>query len=483
MVNLKNIKFSVRINTVVIGLSILMVIVLAQKTYTTQVVRIKSDIDSYSYEQANLLAKHLQLILSAEPTPNQSQNADFSALLSQKKYLGTGYPLVADLNGKIIWAPHNSGTADNNEIVTSLLQRYRGDVIPNGILDKVTIQDLIAYGYKLDNTNLISIVCIPNTEANSEIRKKNFVIVLFPILYLTIFILIILSFTKSITNPLAKGLGFAKTLALGELNSNITIEKKDEMGELADALNTMQQKILEVVSELNKGANQVGTTGQEISSSAGEVSKSVDLQSGLVLNLARTYDGVADSFTQASQLANRTGNLASNTAGDMKNLQISTENSLHAIREITDKIETVSQIAFQTNLLALNAAVEAARAGEHGRGFAVVAAEVKKLAEKSNVAAQEITNLAESTLSNSVRSESELQDIIPNILKSSQHIQEVVTAIIDLEQGVEHIRLAIHQLNEVTSENANIADSIKLSAEKLGHKTEQLITLVSFFKF
>jgi methyl-accepting chemotaxis protein len=255
------------------------------------------------------------------------------------------------------------------------------------------------------------------------------------------------------------------------------------MGELADALNTMQQKILEVVSELDKGANQVGTTGQEISSSAREVSKSVDLQSGLVLNLANTYDGVAGSFTLASKLANKTGNLASNTASDLKNLQISTENSLHAIREITDKIETVSQIAFQTNLLALNAAVEAARAGEHGRGFAVVAAEVKKLAEKSNVAAQEITNLAESTLSNSEKSENELQDIIPNILKSSQHIQEVVTAIVDLEQGVEHIRLAIHQLNEVTSENANIADSIKLSAEKLGNKTEQLITLISFFKF
>lgn len=482
MGNFTNIKFSIRLNTVVIGLSILMVLVLAHKTYTTQVERIRNDADSYSYEQAKILSVHLQLITKSEGKLSPENATKLSSLLLQKRYLKEGYPLIADDAGKIVWEPINSNSSNNIEIVRTILQSRNRTALLNGRVEKIMLDNISAYGYIVDNTNLVSIVCMPHNEVDGEVRKKKITIVLFILLYLSIFVFVILSFTKSITKPLTNGLDFAKGISEGDLHSNFSLHRKDEMGELANALNYMQQKILEVVKEIDLGANQVSTTGQEISSSAREVSKSVDLQSGLVKVLATTYDEIADSFKQASRVVNQTGRLAKNTSEDLNSLKSSSEKSLVAIKEIANKIETVSQIAFQTNLLALNAAVEAARAGEHGRGFAVVAAEVKKLAEKSNIAAQEITGLAKNTLSTSINSEEELLSILPTIEKSALHIQEVVTAIVELEQGVEQIQTAIHQLSDVTHNNANIADSIKLTAEALASKTKQLISQVSFFK-
>ena len=89
------------------------------------------------------------------------------------------------------------------------------------------------------------------------------------------------------------------------------------------------------------------------------------------------------------------------------------------MKSIAGKIGIIDDIAYQTNLLALNAAIEAARAGDHGKGFAVVAAEVRKLAERSQVAAQEIGSLASSSVKQAERAGALLTEMVPSIRKTS----------------------------------------------------------------
>ena len=101
---------------------------------------------------------------------------------------------------------------------------------------------------------------------------------------------------------------------------------------------------------------------------------------------------------------------------------------LDAMKKIADKIGIIDDIAYQTNLLALNAAIEAARAGEHGKGFAVVAAEVRKLAERSQVAAQEISQLAGSSVKMAGRAGELLTEMVPTIRKTSDLVQEIAAA-------------------------------------------------------
>ncbi len=101
----------------------------------------------------------------------------------------------------------------------------------------------------------------------------------------------------------------------------------------------------------------------------------------------------------------------------------------------------IEEIARQTNLLALNAAIEAARAGEHGKGFAVVAAEVRKLAERSQVAAGEIGKLSSSSVDVAENAGAMLNRLVPDIQKTSELVQEISAS--SKEQAWERTRSTV----------------------------------------
>jgi len=132
-----------------------------------------------------------------------------------------------------------------------------------------------------------------------------------------------------------------------------------------------------------------------------------------------------------------------------------------AMKQIAQKIGIIDDIAYQTNLLALNAAIEAARAGEHGKGFAVVAAEVRKLAERSQVAAQEIGTVASSSVELAEKAGRLLDQIVPTIRKTSDLVQEITAASEEQSSGVGQINAAVD-----AAEPDHAAERIELRAAR-----------------
>jgi methyl-accepting chemotaxis protein len=288
--------------------------------------------------------------------------------------------------------------------------------------------------------------------------------------------------SRKITEPLLKGIDFAQKMAKGDLNAEIDVNQKDEIGLLAYNLQLMGTRIREIISYVSTTADHLASASMEMSSTSQLVSQGASEQASSAEEVSAAIEQMAANIQQNKDNTKQTENFAIKAEKDICKGSDKVIRTMDAMREIANKISIIGDIAFQTNILALNAAVEAARAGEHGRGFGVVAAEVGKLAERSKLAASEIDQLTKSSVFNAEEAGKLMDEIVPDIQRTSQLIQEMSAANFEQSAGADQINMAIQQLNMVTQQNAATAEELSTNAVELSAQAGHLREIISFFK-
>ncbi len=267
----------------------------------------------------------------------------------------------------------------------------------------------------------------------------------------------------------------------GDMTRQITDQYRGELEELRIATNNTLTKLSQTISEVISAADQLGNASEQISATAQSLSQATSEQAASVEETSASIEQMSASINQNTENARITDGMAIQVSGEAVQGGEAVKETVSAMKSIAGKIGIIDDIAYQTNLLALNAAIEAARAGEHGRGFAVVAAEVRKLAERSQIAAQEIGELAENSVEMAESAGKLLDTIVPSIKRTSDLVQEIATASEEQSSGVGQINGAMNQLNQITQHNASSSEQLAATSEEMSGQAAQLQELMAFF--
>ena len=267
----------------------------------------------------------------------------------------------------------------------------------------------------------------------------------------------------------------------GDMTLQITHHYQGQLEELRIATNNTATKLAKTIGEVLDATQQLSNACEQISATSQSLSQATNEQAASVNETSASIKQIAASINQNAENAKVTDGIAGKAAKEAVEGGAAVKKTVAAMKEIAKRIGIIDDIAYQTNMLALNAAIEAARAGDHGKGFAVVAAEVRKLAERSQVAAQEIGALAEDSVKAAERAGTLIDTIVPGIGRTSDLVQEISAASLEQSAGANQINTAMSQMSQITQQNASASEELATTAEEMTSQAEQLQKLMGFF--
>lgn len=287
---------------------------------------------------------------------------------------------------------------------------------------------------------------------------------------------------QMIARPLAAATELVTAVAAGDLRNTVEVTSKDEVGQMLSSVNHMVENLRKTVASVAASATNVAGGSEEMNSTSQELSQGATEQASAAEECTSSMEQMTSSVQQNADNATQTEKMAVKAAEDASSSGKAVTQTVHAMKEVAEKISIIEEIARKTDLLALNAAVEAARAGEHGKGFAVVASEVRKLAERSQVAAAEISRVTSEGVKMADSAGQLLARLVPDIQKTSELVREIAAASAEQSTGATQVNKAMQQLDQVIQQNASASEEMAATAEELSAQAEIMQSAIAFFK-